>query len=459
MGEPRIVVVGAGPAGVRAAETLVAAGVRPVLIDEQQRDGGQIYRRQPDGFTRSYAALYGTEAARAAALHRAFEALRPQVDYRPRSTAWTIWDNELHTVADGENRLLTWDALILCAGAIDRIMPVPGWQFAGTYSLGAAQVALKAQACAIGRRTFFVGTGPLLYLVAKQYAAAGASVAGVLDTSPLGLRALALPGLLARPATLAKGIALIASLRRMGVRVETGVVPVEIHGSADVGVCGISWRTPRGDVRGADCDAIALGYHVSPETQLADIARCGFAFDPLTRQWRPKVDMDGRSSVAGIYLAGDGAGIAGADAAELAGRLAAHAALADLGRATNVAEVDRLRRALIPQRCFAAALRQAFPWPAVQAAGLPDATVICRCEEVTAGDIRHAARELGATDINRAKAFCRVGMGRCQGRYCGNAAAEVIAAATHVPITDVGRLRTQAPVKPMLMSTVVEPAT
>ena len=225
MGQPRIVIIGAGPAGVRAAETLVAAGMRPVMIDEGLRDGGQVYRRQPDGFKRSEQTLYGTEAGRAHALHAAFDAIRSRIDYRPRTLAWNIWDNDLYVVSDGVSTVLPWDALILCTGAVDRIMPVPGWELAGTYSLGAAQIALKAQACAIGRRVVFMGTGPLLYLVAKQYVAAGAGVAAVLDTSPFGLRIRAAPGLLKRPAVLAKGLALMFALNRAGVRIETGVTP------------------------------------------------------------------------------------------------------------------------------------------------------------------------------------------------------------------------------------------
>ena len=456
MGEPRIVVVGAGPAGVRAAETLVAAGVRPVVIDEGRRDGGQIYRRQPEGFTRSYATLYGTEAAKAEALHAAFAALRSRIDDRPRTLAWNIWDNELHVVSDGRNSRVRWDALIICPGAVDRIMPVPGWHLAGTYSLGAAQIALKAQACVIGQRTAFIGTGPLLYLVARQYAAAGANVAAVLDTSPFGLRIKAMPGLLARPAALAKGVALVGALKRAGVRVATGITPVHIGGTEDGGVQGLSWRSRSGTAHDVACDAVALGSHVKPETQLADIARCAFRFDADLRQWLPVVDADGRSSQRGIYLAGDGGGIAGADAAELAGRLAALAALADLARPVDGDDIARLRTALATQRRFSRALQQAFPWPAAHAAALPDATIVCRCEEVTAGAIRHAARDLGATDINRAKAFCRVGMGRCQGRYCGDAAAEVIAAALGAPIAQVGRLRGQAPVKPLPMATIDE---
>jgi bacterioferritin-associated ferredoxin len=100
---------------------------------------------------------------------------------------------------------------------------------------------------------------------------------------------------------------------------------------------------------------------------------------------------------------------------------------------------------------FRVGLARAFPWPHAQAAALPDAAIVCRCEAVTAGELRRCARDLDSHEINRAKAFSRVGMGRCQGRYCGHAAAEVVAHAAGIPVEQVGRLRTQAPVKPLLM--------
>lgn len=184
---PRIVIVGTGPAGVRAAQAVVAAGLRPVVVDEGRRDGGQIYRRQPEGFQRPYAKLYGSEAAKAQALHQDFDALRPQVDYRSETLAWNLTavadQPALHVVHRGEPQLLPYDALLVCSGATDRLMPVEGWHRAGCYSLGAAQIALKAQACAIGGRVVFLGSGPLLYLVASQYEQAGAHVEAVLDTA------------------------------------------------------------------------------------------------------------------------------------------------------------------------------------------------------------------------------------------------------------------------------------
>ena len=174
MATARVIIVGAGPAGVRCAETLLAAGIQPIVIDENRRDGGQIYRRQPDGFTRDYTTLYGTEAAKAQDLHLSFDRLRGAIDYRPDTLVWNLTPGQLCCVSQGRHSTVDYDALILCTGATDRLMPIEGWQLAGTYSLGGAQIALKNQAVSIGHRVVFMGSGPLLYLVASQYVKAGA---------------------------------------------------------------------------------------------------------------------------------------------------------------------------------------------------------------------------------------------------------------------------------------------
>ncbi|KVC55993.1 NAD(P)/FAD-dependent oxidoreductase [Burkholderia stagnalis] len=448
------VIVGAGPAGVRAAEALVDAGLRPIVIDENARWGGQIYRQPPAdrAFARSKSTLYGFEAGKADALHRTMAALLPQLDYRPDTLAWACGAGRLDTLQGGREVAVPFSHLIVASGATDRLLPVPGWTLAGVYSLGGAQVALKAQGCAIGQRVVFAGTGPLLYLVAYQYAKAGARVVAVLDTSPWRQQAAGVPQLLRAPSTFAKGLYYVGWLRAHGIAVETGVTLERVLG--DRHVTGLAWRGAgdRARSRLIDCDALGLGFGLRSETQLADLAGCRFRFDPLNRAWLPERDAAGRTSVDGLYVAGDGAGIAGADAAEASGRRAALALLEDAGIAApppgGKPDARALERTLARVGTFRAGLEAAFAPPALDAMHCPDDTIVCRCEEVDAGALRRCIRGGQAHEINRLKALTRVGMGRCQGRMCGDAAARVLAAETGRPLADVGRLRAQPPVKP-----------
>jgi NADPH-dependent 2,4-dienoyl-CoA reductase/sulfur reductase-like enzyme len=443
-----IAVIGAGPAGIRAVETLLAHGLRPVWIDEASRSGGQIYRRPPVNFRRSPETLYGFEAAKARRLHAAADAAAQQADYRPSTLVWDIAEGKLQTAGPDGLDNVPFEAMILATGAMDRIIPLPGWTLPGAFSLGGAQVALKAQGVAIGRRCVFFGTGPLLYLVAYQYAKAGTQVAAVLDTAPASAKHRAMPRLLAGAGTLAKGLYYIAWLKAHGIAMAGGIEPLEILGPSQAR--GLRFRNSTGSECEIAADAVALGFGLRSETQLADLAGCRFRFDPLNRQWLPETDDDGRAlGLGNLYLAGDGAGIAGADAAELAGERAALALLADRGIAGSAARRQWITRRLARMKEFRRGLEQAFPFPDRLARRIADGTILCRCEAVTAGELRASVAGIGATELNRAKAYSRVGMGRCQGRICGAAAAEILAAALGSEIATVGRLRSQPPVKPL----------
>lgn len=443
------VIVGAGPAGMRAAVALTAAGLAPIVIDEAPRSGGQIYRRPPSGFLRAYRALYGFEAAKARRLHEAFDAVADRIDYRPGTLVWDVKPGVLHCLSAGAFREVACRDVILAPGARDRVIPFPGWTLPGVYTLGGAQVALKYQGCAVGERVAFMGTGPLLYLVAYQYARAGGRVAAVLDTTAFAAKRRALPGLLRGGRTFAKGLWYVAALRARGIRVANGIRPVEAE-AEDGAVCALAYREGKSQRRVA-CDAIAFGFGLSSETQLADLAGVAFAFDAVQQQHLPQGDDAGRTGVRGVYLAGDGAGIAGADAAEIAGERAALALLEDRGHAIDKARAAALERERRRVGRLRIALDAAFPFPSDMAAAMADETILCRCEGVTAGELRAAARELHADDVNRAKAFSRCGMGRCQGRMCGPSAAVVLASALGVPLDGAGRLRGQPPVKPIPM--------
>ncbi|MDQ0083650.1 NADPH-dependent 2,4-dienoyl-CoA reductase/sulfur reductase-like enzyme [Variovorax boronicumulans] len=450
--EIRPAIVGAGPAGVRAAQTLVAHGLRAVVIDEASRAGGQIYRRPPASLAqRTARTLYGFESKRADAVHAAFDALRGRIDHHPDSLVWNAQDHKLDVMHNPtcSTRRVPYSHLIVATGATDRVLPVPGWTLPGVYTLGGAQVALKFQGCAIGRRVVFMGTGPLLYLVAYQYAKAGVEVAAVLDTARLADQIAATPAMLTQPAVFAKGVYYVGWLRAHGVALHSGVRPLRVLGDEAQGrVTGVTWQDGN-EERTLACDAISFGYALRSETQLADLLGCRFDYAPMHRAHLPVRDAAGRSSVEGVYLAGDGAGIMGADAAEWAGERAALALLADSGVAVDTARAAELERKLGKLAGFRQGLERAFPVPQDWAAHASDDLVICRCENITAGTLRQTVATNGADEMNRLKALSRVGMGRCQGRMCGVAAAEILAHATGQPLQQVGRLRGQAPIKPI----------
>ena len=444
-----VVIVGAGPAGISAARTLLDHGIKACLIDESLRGGGQIYRRQPLGFQRTAKQIYGFEASKAQAVHRTLDALAQLIDYRPETLVWNAEDGRLDLLNNGRAESIEYSQIIVATGATDRILPVPGWTLPGVYSLGAAQIALKYQGCAIGERVALCGSGPLLYLVAYQYAKAGATVVAVLDSAPFSAQCRALPALLGQPATLAKGMYYRAWLTAHGVPVHQGATLKHIDGEQRVS--GIRWGEHT-----LACDAVAFADALRSETQLADLLGCEFAWNCLNRAWLPLRDSAGRSSVSAVYLAGDGAAIMGADAAQMAGERAALAVLEDARISIDLRRSAVLEQQLARIQRFRDGLETAFPFPEQWAAQAPDELILCRCEEVSAGDVRAVVDE-GHWEINRVKAHCRVGMGRCQGRMCGLAAAEIIAERSGRGIQNVGRLRGQAPIKPLPFGVEVQP--
>jgi NADPH-dependent 2,4-dienoyl-CoA reductase/sulfur reductase-like enzyme len=444
---PVVAIVGAGPAGLRAAETLALAGLRPVLFDEAPRPGGQIYRQPPAGAERPGADLYGFEAGKAAAVHAILPGLGDRIDHRPSTLVWNVHEGRLDSLCEGAFGELAFDRLILATGAMDRIIPFPGWTLPGVFSLGAAQIALKAQGVAIGRRVALVGAGPLLPLVAHQYASAGADIAAVLDVTPFSAKLRNAARLASEPLTLAKGLFYTARTALRGARRASGVRAIRVEGAGRVEA--LAWTGADGREQRVACDAVGASFGLRSEAQLADLAGCRFAFDDMTRQWAPQRKPEGRSSQPEIYLAGDGSGVGGVDVAELQGRRTALAVLEDLGQAINPAEVARLDAALARQARFRTALEAAYPYPEHLVAAIPDEEILCRCEGVTAGALRDAVRRQGATEVNRVKAFTRIGMGRCQGRVCGHASAELVARELGAPVEAAGRLRGQPPVKPI----------
>lgn len=443
-----VVVVGGGPAGMSAAATLAEHGLMPVLIDEAPRVGGQAWRQPGPAQALNFQHLLAKDAVHWRQAHDTYGAFAgARIEHRAATLAWGIAEGAVQTQSPAGYAPIGYDAVILATGAVDRTIPVPGWTLPGVFTLGGAQTLLKEQGLAIGQRVVFCGSSPLLYLAALQYVRSGAGAVAVLDTTPFRNKVAALPRLTSALPILQRGLGYLYALRHAGVPIRHGVRDLQIEGEGEVrGVC---FKDSRTRSKNIPCDAVAIGFGLRPETQLAELAGCALRYSPSFGSWQIATDADGRCG-PGIYAAGDGSSLGGVEAAAISGRLAAYAAMADLGHPPRAEDAASLRRRLSRLRRFQRGLARAFRAPADWVSAAPDALTLCRCESVTVGEVRtELRRTLGVPEVNRAKALTRCGMGRCQGRFCSTALEQVVAATLDCPPDRVGQLRPQPPIKPL----------
>ncbi|OXY94960.1 NAD(P)/FAD-dependent oxidoreductase [Streptomyces diastatochromogenes] len=429
---PHLAVVGAGPAGLAGALAAAARGVRVTLVDAAEQAGGQFYR-QP-------AAALG--ARRPQALHhqwRTWERLRDGLERHVdagRVTHLTdhhVWCVEgesgafavhaLRGPAQEEGVTVRADAVLLATGGYERVLPFPGWTLPGVVTAGGAQAMLKGGLVLPGRTAVVAGTGPLLLPVATGLAAAGARVAALVESADPKALVRRAPVLAAQPGKLAEGAWYSGQLVRHGVRVLPRHTVVEAHGAdrlEAVTVAGLDrdGRLRPGTARRIPCDTLAVGHGMLPHTDLAETLGCTLSGTDV------RVDGEQRTDVPGVWAAGETTGIGGAALALAEGHIAGRSVAARLHGTTpdprRWATASRSRTRL---REFFAALDAVYTPPADWADRITDDTVVCRCEEVTAEQVRTAVDTLGAGDVRTVKLLTRAGMGWCQGRICGPAVA------------------------------------
>jgi NADPH-dependent 2,4-dienoyl-CoA reductase/sulfur reductase-like enzyme len=436
-------IIGAGPAGMAAAVLAAELGLETVLIDEQGSPGGQIYR----GIERSPPnSPLGADYLAGGPLATALRASR--VEYRPGTTLWHIDpEGALYLESGGHTEMLTARRILLATGAFERPFPIPGWTLPGVMGAGAAQILLKSGDLLPEGRVVLAGQGPLFYLFAAQLVHAGAPPVALLETTPLEnyLEAARLTGSLwPGRRTLLKGLRLMLAVKRAGIPIRRGVRGLRAVGRRSLER--IAWEG--GELA---ADHLLLHEGVIPNVQISLGLQLRHEWDEGQLCWRPALDRCGQTSLPNIAIAGDGRGIAGAEAAALSGRLAVLGAAAQLDR-IGEAERDRraapIRVALDRELALRPFLDRLYRPAQSVLAPAEDEVVACRCEEVTVGRIRQAAR-LGAQGPNQLKAFTRCGMGPCQGRICGPIVSAVIADTLGKPIGEVGTYRPRAPFKPI----------
>ncbi|CAH9414917.1 MULTISPECIES: NAD(P)/FAD-dependent oxidoreductase [Streptomyces albovinaceus subgroup] len=461
MAEPQkpvdLVVVGAGPAGMAAAVTALDGGLRVVLVDAGSAPGGQFWRHPPDHARealptddlhhdlRTYRSLRATLAA-----HQRTGRLTLLLDHPVWTTARAADGFTVHAVDRGrppEERavVLRAPALLVATGAYDRQLPFPGWDLPGVLTAGGLQSLLKGGGVVAGRRVVLGGTGPFLLPVAAALAARGAEVVAVCEAAAPSAWLRHPAPLLRNPAKWAEAAGYAGTLarHRIPVRTRTGIVGAEGEGRVAVvrtAALGADGAPLPGTERRIEADTVGVGWGFVPQLDLLLPLGCDLA-DAGDGTMAAAVDAGQRTTVPGLYAAGETCGVGGAALALSEGRVAAVSVLTDLsapGR-PGIRPLAAQRRAVARHRAFARALARAHPVPRDWPAWLTDDTTVCRCEEVTAGAVLAARADGSASDHRQVKQLTRAGMGWCQGRMCGPAVHCLVAARAE-PYTPAERL-------------------
>jgi NADPH-dependent 2,4-dienoyl-CoA reductase/sulfur reductase-like enzyme len=442
-----VLVVGAGPAGMTAAVTARRRGLSVMVVDEQPAPGGQIWRSVEAGAHRDD--VLGSAFSEGRPIAAAFRA--SGVLYEPDAQIWLIERGfRVYVTKRGVARVIGARAIVLATGAQERPVPFPGWTLPGVLTVGAAQILLKGSGQIPTGPVWIAGNGPLPLLYATQLLRAGGSLAGFLDTTPAGRWRSAVrhvPGAVRAAGDLLKGIGWTAALRRGSTRFISGVTDVEAGGEGRLErvrykVAGGDWKT---------CEASVLLVHegVVPNIHVVLSLGCDVVWNEAQSSFAPKVDEWGETTVPGVYVTGDGAGIGGAKAALKSGAIVGIGVATRMGVAADANVVRRLRREL-SRELYARPLLDALYAPRRQILEPADDTIVCRCEEVTAGEIR-ALGKIGHPGPNQIKAASRAGMGPCQGRQCGYTITRILAEAQGRTPADVGYFNIRSPLKPVTL--------
>jgi NADPH-dependent 2,4-dienoyl-CoA reductase/sulfur reductase-like enzyme len=446
-----LVVVGAGPAGLVAATTAARAGAQVTLIDEYPRPGGQYLK----------GAAHANGAPPVSATERQARALLPdlaqfEVEQRLQTQVWGLEGKRLALYSPAGVDWLQTKVIVVATGARELVIPFPGWTLPGVMTLGAAQLLAKGHGVLPGQRILLAGSGPLLLPVANELTQRGAEVVAVLEATHPGQWLSHGGAAWGNWDRLREGWHYLRGLRRARIPYRFGQTVVRAEGDEaleNVVIARLDGQgNPLSGTEGTfEVDTLCLGFGFVPNVELTQLAGCEHRFDRRRGGWAPTVDERLETTVSGLLAAGETAGVGGAGAAMLEGRVAGLAAAWRLGYidetrlAGEVAGLAGQRQRL--QR-FGAMLNTLFaPQPGLDAITTGE-TTICRCEGVTAGEVRAAVAN-GAASLDALKNWTRVGQGLCQGRTCGPLLARLLRQESGCSTETAGCFNVRPPLKPV----------
>jgi NADPH-dependent 2,4-dienoyl-CoA reductase/sulfur reductase-like enzyme len=458
-----LAVIGAGPGGMEATFTAAGFGVRTVLIDSYPQPGGQYFMRIPSDFKVDYENK--TETAGRKLVNYVLKVPSLKI---LNCLVWGLFqeeDGSWLVALYGENapKYVRAKNLILSTGSYDTPVAFPGWTLPGVVTSGGTLVLLKNQRVAPGKRALISGTGPLLFSVAAHLIEAGVEVVALCEVNhilPRGIKHAFT--MLKQWDRLTEGAKYMKTILGAKTPYKIGWSVVEARGQDAVEQAIIAKMDKFGHpIPGTqkvfDVDLVVSGFTLTPNTGLPRMIDCEMSYQAGKGGWIPVRDADFQTSIPHVYVVGDGAGVGGAENARLEGKIAGTSVAKNTGFLSLSREKQirqEIQSDLHQQHRFGDLLSDLFTPPAGLVSLLKDDTIICRCEEITLGEIKDAI-QMGARSIGEVKMLTRTGMGNCQGRMCEHTVAAIIAdqlAGEGVTREDVGFYSIRPPLHPLPQS-------
>ena len=455
---PQVLIVGAGPSGLAAARAAALCGAAVTVIDERATPGGQYFKQ----FAKSHVVVNADRLDPQMREGRKLIAAAAALGVTIVSDA-AVWGAfvplELAATVAGARRVFVPERLVLATGVYERGVPMPGWTLPGYVTTGAAQTSLRAYRVAPGRRVLVAGNGPLNFQLAAELVAAGVDVVAVVEAAPRPGARQALDLLRAAraaPGLIANGLGYLARLHRNDVPILYGSAVMAAQGTTRVESCTVA----RIDACGRPIpqtavqypvDTVCAGYGFLPSNEIARALGCRHRRDPHDAHLATTVDVEGLTSIPGVYAIGDAVAFRGAHAGQCQGFVTGCAVAQSLGLKLPpgiLRELDAIRRRLTRHWSFQRALWQLFAAPLVRDQLAERDTIVCRCEHVARAAIEDAVGQ-GATSLGEIKRRTRAGMGRCQGRYCESIVAAMVPESQGVARDELFWFSPRAPIKPI----------
>lgn len=329
MRQADIVVIGAGPAGLSAAVEAGSLGAQVIVIDENAKPGGQLFKQIHKffGSREHLAGIRGYDIGQ-----ELLAQAQACAEIKLNSTVYGIYPEKRVTlIVDGlRQETIHAKKIILAAGASENVLAFPGSTLPGVMSAGAVQTMMNVYQVLPAKEILMIGSGNVGLIVSYQILQAGGKVTALLEAAPriggYGVHA--------------------AKISRAGVPILTRHTVKRIVGDEKVeGVIIVqldeTWQPISGSERLIPAGAVAIAVGLTPLTELAHLAGCQLTFIPRLGGFLPIHDDNMETTVPGIYAAGDLTGVEEASSAMEEGRLAGIAAAEALGCLDTGAAIQR----------------------------------------------------------------------------------------------------------------------